>query len=163
MRSQSASQPPDQSGQELAWSLGAIGGFERASVTLTVSLASVMPTQLDTGAHALATVDAAAVSAAAPAPTLAAGGAPTDAGGNSLLESKPDAAVLAGDSVANPGEGADPVDVAGLGPGRRCGSGGDRDGRPGQRRAALDRNRKPPGRRYWRGEPRSKTPICPHP
>ena len=34
----SASQMPDQSGQNLAWSLGTIGGYGRVSVALTVNL-----------------------------------------------------------------------------------------------------------------------------
>ena len=59
----SASQQPDQSGQNLAWSLGTIQGYDRASVTLTVALASPSPTQLDSGAQAFATLDAGAVSA----------------------------------------------------------------------------------------------------
>ena len=42
-------------------------------MTLTVSLASPTPSQLDTGAQAFATLDAGAVSAATPAATLAAG------------------------------------------------------------------------------------------
>ena len=33
----SASQQPDQNGQNLAWSLGMIQGYDRASVTVTVS------------------------------------------------------------------------------------------------------------------------------
>ena len=40
----SASQQPDQSGQNLAWSLGTIQGYDRASVTLTVNLPSPTPT-----------------------------------------------------------------------------------------------------------------------
>src|SRR5579863_9370312 len=36
----SASQLPDQNGQQLAWSLGTIQGFDRTSLTLTVSLTS---------------------------------------------------------------------------------------------------------------------------
>ena len=35
-----ASQPPDQSGQNLAWSLGTIEGYDRASVSITVNLPS---------------------------------------------------------------------------------------------------------------------------
>jgi uncharacterized repeat protein (TIGR01451 family) len=67
---QSASQLPDQSGQNLAWSLGTIQGFDRASVTLTVSLANPVPLQLDAGAHAFGTLDAGAVTADTPAATL---------------------------------------------------------------------------------------------
>ena len=48
----SASQQPDQSGQNLAWSLGTINGLDRVNVTLTVSLANPIPLQLDSGAHA---------------------------------------------------------------------------------------------------------------
>jgi uncharacterized membrane protein len=54
----SASQLPDQNGQQLAWSLGTIQPYDRASVTLTVSLANPIPTQLDTGASAYGTLDA---------------------------------------------------------------------------------------------------------
>ena len=79
-------QSPDQSGQSLAWSLGTIQGFERASVSLTVSLPNATTLQLDTGAHAYATLDAGHVSAATPAATLTAGTVdPT------LLASTPDA------------------------------------------------------------------------
>ena len=84
---QNASQPPDQSGQNLAWSLGTIQGYDRASVTLTVSLASPIPMQLDSGAQAFATLDAGAVSAATPAATLQAG----NVSDPSLLASTPDA------------------------------------------------------------------------
>ena len=84
----SASLLPDMSGANLAWSLGTIQGFDRASVTLTVSLANPIPTQLDSGAQAFATLDAGAVSAATPAATLQMGNAPTD---SSLLASTPDA------------------------------------------------------------------------
>ena len=73
----SASQQPDMSGQNLAWSLGTIQGYDRASVTLTVTLASPTPTQLDAGAQAFATLDAGAVSAATPAATLSPGTCPT--------------------------------------------------------------------------------------
>jgi uncharacterized membrane protein len=66
---QGASQLPDQSGQNLAWSLGTIAGFDRASVTLTVVLGAGLPAspQLDTGAHAFATLNAGAVSNSTPA------------------------------------------------------------------------------------------------
>jgi uncharacterized membrane protein len=83
---QSASQLPDQSGQNLAWSLGTINGFDRASVALTVSLANPIPLQLDAGAHAFATLDAGMVSNSTPAVTLRQG---TVAPG--LLASTPDA------------------------------------------------------------------------
>lgn len=83
----SASQPPDQSGRDLAWSLGTIPGYGRTSVALTVNLASPTPTQLDSGAHAYATLDAGAVSASTPAATLRAG----NLSDSSLLASTPDA------------------------------------------------------------------------
>ena len=60
--SNTASQLPDQSGQNLAWSLGTIQGFDRTNVTLTVSLASPTPLTLDTGAAAFGTLDAGMVS-----------------------------------------------------------------------------------------------------
>jgi uncharacterized membrane protein len=83
---QSASQLPDQSGQNLAWSLGTISGFDRASVTLTVSLASSAILQLDTGAAAFGTVDAGAVTDTTPAATLN-----PNALSAALLASTPDA------------------------------------------------------------------------
>ena len=45
------SQLPDQSGQKLAWSLGTIQGYDRASVTITLVLPTPFPAQLDTGAR----------------------------------------------------------------------------------------------------------------
>jgi uncharacterized repeat protein (TIGR01451 family) len=83
---QSASQLPDRSGQKLAWSLGTIQGFDRASVSLTVSLANPFPLQLDTGAHAFATLNAGAVSNDTPAAALRPG-----AVSPALLASTPDA------------------------------------------------------------------------
>jgi hypothetical protein len=83
---QSASPLPDQSGQDLAWSLGTIGGFDRASVTLTVGLPSTVPLQLDRGAQAFATLDGGAVSNATPAAVLRQGSVDP-----SLLASTPDA------------------------------------------------------------------------
>src|SRR5438270_19805 len=53
---QGASQLPDQSGQDLAWSLGTIAGFGRASVELTVSLANPVPLQLDGVTRAFGTL-----------------------------------------------------------------------------------------------------------
>jgi uncharacterized repeat protein (TIGR01451 family) len=82
---QSASQLPDQSGQNLAWSLGTIQGFDRAGVTLTVNLASPTSLQLDTGAKAFATLNAGAVSNSTPAATLRQGSVAA-----SLLASTPD-------------------------------------------------------------------------
>jgi uncharacterized membrane protein len=85
---QSASQPPDQSGQNLAWSLGTIAGFDRATVTLTVALGAGLAAspQLDTGAEAFATLNAGAVSNSTPAATVRQGS--VDA---TLLASTPDA------------------------------------------------------------------------
>ena len=83
---QNASALPDQNGQKLAWSLGTIDGFDRASVTLTVSLPNVIPLQLDIGAQAFGTLNAGMVSNFAPAATLISGSVdPT------LLGSTPDA------------------------------------------------------------------------
>jgi hypothetical protein len=65
-----ASPRPDQSGQNLARSLGSIQGFDRASVTLTVNLATPIPVQLDTGARAFTNQDAGAVSNSTPAAVL---------------------------------------------------------------------------------------------
>ncbi|HEV3341450.1 MAG TPA: transglutaminase domain-containing protein, partial [Pirellulales bacterium] len=82
----SASQLPDQHGQQLAWSLGAIQPYDRASVTLTVSLASPTPTQIDTGASAYGTLDAGMVSWTTAPATLR-----TTAIAGGLLASTPDA------------------------------------------------------------------------
>jgi hypothetical protein len=74
---QSASQLPDQSGQKLAWSLGTIQGYDRASVTLTVTISAGLltppptsPLPLDVGAQAFAMLDAGAVSNSTPAVVL---------------------------------------------------------------------------------------------
>jgi hypothetical protein len=83
---QGASQLPDQSGQDLAWSLGTIQGHDRASVTLTVELANPIPLQLDTGAQAFGMLNAGAVSNATPAAVLRPGSVDP-----SLLASTPDA------------------------------------------------------------------------
>jgi uncharacterized membrane protein len=83
----SASQLPDQSGQKLAWSLGTIQGFDRASVTLTVSLPATIPLQHDSGAQAFAMLDGASVSNSTPAATLR----PGNVSDPSLLASTPDA------------------------------------------------------------------------
>ncbi len=80
-------QLPDQSGQNLAWSLGTINGYDRESVAVTVSLANPIPLQLDTGAAAYATLDAGAVSATTPAAALQ----PGNVSDPSLLASTPDA------------------------------------------------------------------------
>jgi uncharacterized membrane protein/transglutaminase-like putative cysteine protease len=81
-----ASQLPDRNGQAMAWSLGTIPGFDRTSVTLTVSLTNPTPLLLDTGAQAFATLDAGAVSDATPAATLRQGSIAPN-----LLASTPDA------------------------------------------------------------------------
>ncbi len=82
----SASQLPDQNGQQLAWSLGTIQPYDRASVTLTVSLATPTPTQLDSGASAYGTLDAGMVSWTTAPATLR-----TTAIAVNLLASTPDA------------------------------------------------------------------------
>src|SRR5262249_24036398 len=82
----SAAARPDQSGPNLAWSLGTIGGFDRASVTLTVSLTNPIPTQVDGGAHAFGTLDARAVTSDTPAAVLGTRSLPA-----ALLASTPDA------------------------------------------------------------------------
>ena len=78
-------QLPDQSGQNLAWSLTPITGYDRESVAVTVSLATPIPLQLDIGASVYAMLDAGAVSAVTPAAVLRAGNVPTDSNGISLL------------------------------------------------------------------------------
>jgi transglutaminase-like putative cysteine protease len=83
----SASPQPDQSGQDLAWSLGTIAGNERASVTVTLLLPSPTPTQLDTGAQTFATLDGGTVSASTPAAVLSTATPPDP----SLVASTPDA------------------------------------------------------------------------
>ncbi|HVC97547.1 MAG TPA: transglutaminase domain-containing protein, partial [Pirellulales bacterium] len=82
----SASQLPDQNGQELAWGLGTIQPFDRASVTLTVSLGSTMPTQVDAGASAYGTLDGGMVTWTTAPATLR-----TTAIAADLLASTPDA------------------------------------------------------------------------
>src|SRR5262245_7023668 len=82
----SASALPDRNGQELAWSLGTLDPFGRASVQLTVALDSSVPLQLDSGARAFATLNAGMVSDDAPAAVLR-----TDAIPAELLASTPDA------------------------------------------------------------------------
>lgn len=82
----SASIAPDQTGQKVAWSLGTIPGYDRASVTLTVSLPASTPLQLDAGAQAFAILNAGAVSDAAPAATLISGSVNPN-----FLRSTPDA------------------------------------------------------------------------
>ncbi len=85
-------QPPDQSGQNLAWSLAPIQGYDRESVALTVNLpalgtGSTTPFAIDTGAQAYAMLDAGAVSASTPAATIQ----PGNVSDPSLLASTPDA------------------------------------------------------------------------
>lgn len=82
----SASQQPDQNGQNLAWSLGTIPGQYRTSVTITVALANANILQLDNGAQAFAILNAGPISNATPAVTLAQGSVDAN-----LLASTPDA------------------------------------------------------------------------
>ena len=93
----SASQLPDQNGQQLAWSLGTIKPYDRASVTLTVTLgagfgAGLLPPPppttppLDTGASAYGTLDAGMVTWTTAPATLR-----TTAIAANLLASTPDA------------------------------------------------------------------------
>ena len=73
-----ASPLPTQNGQNLAWSLGTIAGYDRASVSITVNL-PFMPGQipsggpLDEGATVFATLSAGAISASTPAASLRGG------------------------------------------------------------------------------------------
>ncbi len=83
----SASQQPSQNGQNLIWNLGTIQGYERASVTLTVTLPNTVPLQLDSGAHVDATLNGAGVSNTTPAAALQ----PGNVSDPSLLASTPDA------------------------------------------------------------------------
>jgi transglutaminase-like putative cysteine protease len=64
---------PDGDGEELAWSLGALPAFGRASVAVTVGLADPIPPLLDTGARAFGTTADGAVSDAAPPATIRTG------------------------------------------------------------------------------------------
>ena len=82
----SATQQPDQSGQNLAWSLGTIQAYDRASVTITVSLANSSVLLLDAGAAAYATLNALAISNTTPAAVLTVGNVDPN-----LLASTPDA------------------------------------------------------------------------
>jgi len=70
---ESASLPPSRNGQELAWSLGTLDSFGRASVDVTISFDAGIPTQLDGGAAAFGLVDAVTVSDTASPATLRAG------------------------------------------------------------------------------------------
>ena len=65
-----STQLPDQNGQNLAWSLAPIQGYDRESVAVTVGLATPIPLQLDSGAHVDAMLDAGAIAATTPAATL---------------------------------------------------------------------------------------------
>ena len=80
---------PDQSGQNLAWSLGTIQGYDRESVALTVNLPRTPSSRSSsiTGGQAYATLDAGAVSATTPAATLQ----PGNVSDPSLLASTVDA------------------------------------------------------------------------
>ncbi|MFN7892866.1 MAG: transglutaminase domain-containing protein, partial [Pirellula sp.] len=64
------SQPPNQNGQDLTWSLGTIPAYGRASVEITVSLAAGNILQLDEGAQVFGTVDATNITDVAPPATL---------------------------------------------------------------------------------------------
>lgn len=82
----SASLQPNQNGQNLSWSLGAIPAYGRVTVQVTLSLPNSPALQLDTGAVATATLDAGTVSDRTTPATLRAGSInPT------LLASTPDA------------------------------------------------------------------------
>ena len=81
-----ASQQPDQSGQNLAWSLGTIEGDDWTSVSITVSLANSGIVKLDTGAQAFATLNAGPISNSTPAAILTQGNVDPN-----LLASTPDA------------------------------------------------------------------------
>jgi uncharacterized membrane protein len=65
-----ASIAPDRSGQVLAWSLGTLPAYGRASVEVTVGLNPTITQTVDTGSSALATFDAHTVSDSAPAAIL---------------------------------------------------------------------------------------------
>lgn len=65
-----ASQLPDQNGQELAWSLGTIPAYGRTSVEMTVHLADNSVLTIDDGAEAFSTLNARASSDVAPAAVL---------------------------------------------------------------------------------------------
>jgi uncharacterized membrane protein len=81
-----ASVLPDQNGQELAWSLGTLAPFERASVEVTVTFDGAIPLQLDVGAEAFGMMNARAVSDIAPVLALR-----SDTIDVALLASTPDA------------------------------------------------------------------------
>ena len=82
----SASVLPDRSGQDLAWSLGTLPAFGRASVTMTVTFPAAVPLQIDSGAHAFGTLNAGMVTDDAPAAALVNRVISTD-----VLASTPDA------------------------------------------------------------------------
>src|SRR5208282_4011471 len=85
----SASQQPDQSGQNMAWSLGTIQAYDWTIVTITVGVppsGGNLPVQLDTGAQAFATLNAGSISNSTPAAVLASGSVDAN-----LLASTPDA------------------------------------------------------------------------
>lgn len=66
----SSSLLPDQTGSELAWSLGTIPALGRAAVTLTVELPATLPNVIDGGAEAFATINGAFFTNDTPAVTL---------------------------------------------------------------------------------------------
>jgi uncharacterized repeat protein (TIGR01451 family) len=85
-------QPPGQSGQNLAWSLAPIEGYDRESVALTINLpelgaSQTTPFAIDAGADADAMLDAGAVSTSTPAATIG----PGNVSDPSLLASTVDA------------------------------------------------------------------------
>src|SRR5262245_61729946 len=49
---------PDRNGQQLAWSLGTIAPYGRASVEVTVAFAGPVPLQMDSGAKAFGSLNA---------------------------------------------------------------------------------------------------------
>jgi hypothetical protein len=81
-----ASLPANQIGQELAWSLGTIPGYGRASVSVTVNLGSNGPLQLDSGAQVFATLAGGLIKDHTPAAVLSDHAAP-----DGWLSATPDA------------------------------------------------------------------------
>ncbi len=69
----SASPLPDRKAGELAWSLGTLAPFAATTVQLTVTVPNPIPTQIDDGARAFATLNARAISASTSAATLRSG------------------------------------------------------------------------------------------
>lgn len=81
-----ASQAPSQSGQSLSWSLGTLAPYGSATIELIVTLPTILPTSIDSGAEASGTVNANLVSDEAPEAALR-----TTAIDAALLASTPDA------------------------------------------------------------------------